>query len=102
MKDPESCKSIEEIRQAIDEIDCQILKLFSERYGFVKAIVKFKTDEASVIAENRQKEVIEKRREWATELGLNPDLFEDIYWTLMRYNVRKELEMLNNNNPKPV
>jgi isochorismate pyruvate lyase len=102
MKDPESCKSIEEIRQAIDEIDCQILKLFSERYGFVKAIVKFKTDEASVIAETRQKEVIEKRREWATELGLNPDLFEDIYWTLMRYNVRKELEMLNNTNPKSV
>ena len=102
MKNPDSCQSIEEIREAIDGIDHQILKLFSERYGFVKAIVKFKTDEASVIAENRQKEVIEKRREWAAELGLNPDLFEDIYWMLMRYNVQKELEILKNTNVKPV
>ena len=94
MKNPESCKSIEEIREAIDGIDYQIVKLFSERYTFVKEIVKFKTDEASVIAENRQKEVIQKRREWALELGLNPDLFEDIYWILIRYNVKKELELL--------
>jgi len=102
MTNPESCKSIEEVRDEIDGIDYQILKLFSERYEFVKAIVKFKTDEASVIAEIRQKEVIEKRREWAAKLGLNPDLFEDIFWTLMRYNVQKELEMLKNTNAKPV
>ena len=68
----------------------------------MKEIVKFKTDEASVIAESRQKEVIEKRREWAVELGLNPDLFEDIFWTLMRYNVTKELEILKNTSAKPV
>ncbi len=102
MKNPESCKSIEEVREAIDEIDYQIMKLFSQRYDFVKEIVKFKTDEASVIAESRQKEVIEKRREWAVELGLNPDLFEDIFWTLMRYNVTKELEILKNTSTKPV
>jgi isochorismate pyruvate lyase len=102
MKNPQNCKNIEEIRDAIDGIDFQIMKLFSERYEFVKEIVKFKTDEASVIAETRQKQVIEKRREWAGELGLNPDLFEDIFWTLMRYNVRKELEILKNTNANPV
>ena len=102
MKNPKSCESIEEIREAIDGIDYQILKLFCGRYEFVKEIVKFKTDEASVVAENRQKEVIEKRREWAKELGLNPDLFEDIFWTLIRYNVQKELEILKNTNAKPV
>jgi isochorismate pyruvate lyase len=70
--------------------------LFADRYSYVKEIVKFKTDESSVIAEDRQKEVIGKRREWAQELGLNPDLFEEIYWTLIRFNVKKELELLNN------
>ena len=90
------CKSIEEIRESIDEIDHQILELFGLRYEFVKQIVKFKTDEASVVAEGRQKEVIAKRREWAEELGLNPDLFEEIYWTLIRFNVKRELEILNN------
>lgn len=96
MKNPEDCASIEEIRDAIDGIDYQIMKLFGERYDFVKEIVKFKTDEASVIAEDRQEEVIAQRRTWAIELGLNPDLFEKIYWTLMRFNVQKELEILRN------
>lgn len=96
MKNPENCKSIEEIREAIDEIDYQILKLYQKRYAFVKEIVKFKTDEASVIAENRQEEVIAQRRVWAVELGLNPDLFEKIYRTLIHFNVQKELEILRN------
>ena len=92
---PENCQSIEEIRAGIDQIDYQIMQLFADRYSFVREIVKFKTDESSVIAEDRQKEVIRQRREWAEELGLNPDLFEEMYWTLMRFNVRKELEILN-------
>lgn len=95
MKNPKSCQSIEEIRAGINQIDYQIMQLFADRYSYVKEIVKFKTDESSVIAEDRQKEVIRQRREWAEELGLNPDLFEEMYWTLMRFNVRKELEILN-------
>lgn len=99
---PENCKNIEEIRKGIDEIDLDILRLFSQRSLFVKEIVKYKTDEESVIAVPRQKEVIRKRREWAEELGLNPDLFEEIYWSLMNFNVKKELEILKEkglNNP---
>lgn len=96
MKKPENCKNIEEIREGIDDIDYQIMKLYCERYAFVKEIVKFKTDEASVIAENRQEEVIVQRRAWAIELGLNPDLFEKIFRSLMRFNIQKELEILRN------
>ena len=96
MTNPENCKNIEEIRKAIDGIDYQIMELYSKRYEFVKSIVKFKSDEASVVAKERQKEVIEKRREWAVELGLNPDLIEEIYWKLLNSNVQKELEILNN------
>ncbi len=87
---------MEEIRKGIDEIDYQILQLFSQRYSFVKEIVKFKTDEESVIAEARQKEVIRQRREWAEKLDLNPDLFEEIYRIVMKFNVNRELEILKN------
>lgn len=99
---PKDCRNIEEIRKEIDGIDLQILNLFSQRYAFVKEIVKFKTDEASVVAENRQQEVIEVRRKWAIELGLDPDLFEDMFWLLMKYNVGKELEILRRAQVKEV
>jgi len=102
MKNPENCISIEEIREEIDGIDYQIVKHFSERYAFVKEIVKFKTDKVSVIAENRQKHVIENRRKWAVELGLDPDLFEDIFRTLIRYNIQKELEILKKSKATPI
>jgi isochorismate pyruvate lyase len=94
MKNPQNCKCIEEIREAIDGIDYQIMKLFGQRYEFVKQIVKFKSDEASVIAESRQDEVIAQRRAWAIEQDMNPDLFEKIYKTLIHSNVQKELEIL--------
>lgn len=94
MKNPGNCKNIEEIREAIDGIDHQIMNLFSQRDEFVKKIVNFKTDEASVMAESRQDEVIAQRRAWALELGMNPNLFEEIYRTLMHFNVQKELEIL--------
>lgn len=102
MMNPKDCQNIEEIREAIDRIDYQILKLFGQRYEFVKEIVKFKTDEASVIAESRQTEVIDKRREWAAEFGMNPDLFENMYRLLIRFNVQKELEILKDTTPKHV
>lgn len=94
MKNPEECKNIEEIRESIDEIDYQIMQLFSKRYSFVKEIVKYKADEVSIVAENRQEEVIIQRRAWAIELGLNADFFEKIYWTIIDFNVQKELEIL--------
>lgn len=100
MKSPANCKSIEEIREVIDEIDRHIMELYCERAGFVKAITKFKIDKESVIASDRQKEMIEKRREWAKELGLNPDVIEEIFQNLLNFNVQEELEILKhiNNN----
>ena len=97
MKKPKECRDINEIRENIDEIDHKIMKLCRKRSAYVKEIVKFKTDEVSVIAEIRQKDMIAQRRLWAIDLGLDPNLFEDIFWTLIRFNVQKELEILKDN-----
>jgi chorismate mutase len=60
---------------------------------YVNAIVKFKNGQDEIIATDRQKEVLKKRRQWAKELGLNPDLFEEMYKTLINWNVSKEMEL---------
>jgi len=38
-------------------------------------------------------ELLKKRREWATQSGLDPDLFEGIYKTLINWNVQKEMDL---------
>lgn len=96
MKEPNDCLNMEEIRAAIDDIDYQILKLFAKRMEYVKAIVKFKSDPDGIVARERQLEVFRKRREWASAFDLDPDLYEQIYQTLINWNVKKEMEIFRN------
>jgi len=102
MKPVKDCRSIEEIRDSIDEIDYQILTYFEKRLEYVKAIVKFKTNKEGIVAKERQLEVFRKRREWAVEKGLDPDLFEEIFKTLVNWNVEKELEIFKNQQIKNI
>jgi isochorismate pyruvate lyase len=96
MRDPKQCKSIDEIREGIDDIDIQIIELLSKRLDFVKEIVKFKIDEEDIVASSRQKEVIRLRRKWAENKELDPDLIENIYKALMQFNIQKELKIFRN------
>ena len=73
MKLASECTSIEEVREAIDKIDEQIIALLGKRYVYVKEIVRFKEPtEESIIARNRFDNVISSRRALAKENGLDP------------------------------
>lgn len=93
MKEAKDCQSIQEIRDMIDEIDYQILTSFGKRDEYVKAIVKFKSGKDGIIAKERQVDVLQKRKKWAKQFGLDPELFKEIYKTLINWNIKKELEI---------
>lgn len=62
MKTPEECKDMVDIRFEIDQIDEQIIRLLGERFNYVKAAAKFKTNETSVKAPERfQSNVVTKK-----------------------------------------
>ncbi|WP_321285863.1 chorismate mutase [uncultured Sunxiuqinia sp.] len=96
MKKPSACNTIEGIRNEIDHIDLSILKLLANRQEFIEEIVKYKTDQDSVIAEDRQKEVYAQRREWANDLQLNAAFIENIFKQLVQHNIERELKLLKN------
>jgi isochorismate pyruvate lyase len=93
-KKPAECLSKEEIRAHIDQLDKEIIHLFSLRFQYVKEIVKFKADAESVVAQDRKDQVIEIRGKWAEEVGLDSDTFQQIYRFLIDHNISKELEIL--------
>jgi isochorismate pyruvate lyase len=96
MKQPEECKNIREIREAIDNIDKEIIKLIGKRHVYIKEIVKFKSnDRESIVAKDRYNEVIENRRRLAVENGLSPDLIENIYKNLIDHFINIEIEIAN-------
>lgn len=92
MKKAEDCKSIEEIRECIDELDKNIILDLGIRSTFVKNAAKFKKSEEDVRAENRVESMIEKRKDWASVYGLNPQFVETLYRNIVAYFIGKETD----------
>jgi isochorismate pyruvate lyase len=89
---PEHCQSIEDVRRAIDTLDREIIDLIGRRAGYVETAARFKTGEQSVRAPERQRSMLEARRRWAEEHGLDPDVIEALYRTLVSYFVDREMQ----------
>ena len=92
-KKPEDCQNIQEIRNAIDGIDLEIIQLFARRDEYVREIVKFKEDEKGIVARERKDHVIRKRREWAAGKGLDPDLFEKMFRLVIEKNIQIQFDI---------
>lgn len=93
---PHECTNITEVRNEIDNIDFDIINLLSKRFGYVREVVKYKEKTNSGIeATDRRNAVIASRRKWAEENGLNPDVIESIYNTLIDYFIVEEKKIMN-------
>ncbi len=96
-KAPLQCQNITEVRNEIDSIDAEIIKLLSERFGYVREVVKYKEQtSAGIEASGRRAAVIESRRKWAEEAGLNPDVIGNIYNLLIEYFIEEEKKLMHN------
>lgn len=92
MKPPDDCASLQEIRAEIDRIDREVIAAFGQRFAYVKAAARFKTSEDTVKASDRFAAMLQQRREWAEEEGLNPDVIERLYRDLVTHFIEEELK----------
>lgn len=92
MKRPDECADLAEIRAEIDRLDRQVIALLGQRFAYVKAAAKFKTSEECIRAANRFKALLEQRRAWAAEEGLNPAAIEELYRNLVNHFIAAELQ----------
>jgi isochorismate pyruvate lyase len=95
MTPPAECTTIEEVRQGIDTLDRAIIEALGRRFEYVKAVTRFKKTAEDVAAPIRYQQVIETRRAWAAEFGLNPDAIEKMYRDLIAHFIEEELKLLN-------
>ncbi len=93
---PSECQNISDVRSEIDNIDKVIIELLSRRFDYVKEVVKYKENTPdSIQAEDRRQAVLECRRQWAEERGLNPDVIEKMYDDLIQYFISEEMKIKN-------
>lgn len=85
--------SLQEVRERIDRLDVQIVRLLAERFACARQAASFKTTAAQVPAPERAARVIHKVREMAAENGAPPEAVEQVYRALIGAMIEIELQL---------
>lgn len=86
------CKNLEEVRENIDRIDNEIIRLIAERGTYVLQASGFKKDEEGVKDTKRVEKVIQKVREKAGLYGADPDMVEALYREMISRFIGMEMK----------
>ena len=91
MRRPEECKSMAELRAAIDQLDQELIDLLAQRARYIDRAVELKPAEAmpARIA-SRVEQVVENVRSAAQARDLDPDLAETLWRPLIDWSIRRE------------
>ncbi len=94
MKKAEDCANMNEVRAEIDRVDSALVEMLAERWTYVDRAWVFKRspEEASVPWRNR--EVIDKVRNRASETGLPPEMAEALWRLIIGWGIQYEEERL--------
>ncbi len=84
-----------EVRAGIDRIDRMIVALLAERVGYIEAAARLKTAREEVRDEARIREVLDKVRGHAREMGVPEEPVEMLYERLVEWCVRHELALFD-------
>jgi isochorismate pyruvate lyase len=87
---PEECRSLEEIREGMDALDREIIRILALRVAYVKSAARFKTSSSDVAAPDRVQKVLDTRRQWAIDAGLDGDVVRALYRDIVTYCVGEE------------
>ncbi|WP_254055668.1 isochorismate lyase [Ruegeria sp. EL01] len=99
--EPDEVSGLDDVRQAIDAIDAQIIGLLSRRMDYVKAAADFKSDLQAVPAPERVREMLNERSDWASALGLNPDFVAPLFAQISEWFIRQQIAHWPNRKKRP-
>ena len=90
------CRDMNDIRPEIDDIDHLVIQLLATRFDYVKAASQFKKNALDVQDKERFNSMLEQRKLWANELGLDGNVIKELYANLVRYFIDEELKHFQN------
>jgi isochorismate pyruvate lyase len=83
--------SLDEIRDRIDALDAEVVRLLARREELVRAAAGFKKDEQAVRAPDRVERVVAAARAEAERAGLSPQVAEAVWRAMIAAFVDLEL-----------
>ncbi len=88
---PDACSTMAEVRAGVDALDERIVALLAERFRYMDAAARIKTDRAAVRDEARKAAVVAHAAEAASRHGAEPALVARVYEQLVEASIAYEL-----------
>lgn len=88
----DKCKDLNEVRENINKIDVEIVKLIARRSGYVKQAAEFKKNSEQIKAPDRVEKIIKKVRNLAVENNLDPNIIESVYRNMINEFINMEMD----------
>ena len=89
---PGRCETMAEVRAEIDRIDRALVQLLSERQGYIERAAEIKSDRIAVRDEVRVQDVIAKILAEARKAGLDAEIAEAVWRTLVERSIAFEFK----------
>jgi isochorismate pyruvate lyase len=89
--DSNHCNNMQEVRNAVDAVDQQIIALLVKRYGYMAAAARIKTDRMAVRDEDRKAQVIRNATIAAASHGIPEHTIAQIWEILVESSIAYEL-----------
>ena len=90
------CNSLQEVRDEIDILDEKLVDLISERSHLIRQAVAFKNTIDEVKAEDRIDDIMQRVRNKAISLGINPNMISDLFTIMIDEMVETEIAEFRN------
>ena len=92
---PQDCNSMQELRVQIDKLDRQLTELLAQRAGYIDRAAELKPAEGlPARIPDRVEEVVQKVRANSREVGMDPDLAEQLWRILIDWSIAREERVL--------
>ena len=95
---PGRCENMAEVPGEIDRIDRVLVKLLSERQRYIERAAEINSDRGAVREEDRGEDVIAKLSAEAGKAGLNAEIAEPVWRTLVERWIAFEFQPLDAEN----
>ena len=93
IKPADACATLQDVRDACDAIDREIVALLGKRMPYVLKALDFKRDEADIMQPDKIPAFMRERREWAASEGLDADFVQRVYQVLVDRSIEVQLAL---------
>jgi isochorismate pyruvate lyase len=92
---PEQCETMAEVRAGVDAVDRELIVLLAQRFGYMRAAARIKTERSAVRDEDRKDAVIAAAKAAARASAVPEPLVAALWEMLVESSIAYELALFD-------